>query len=101
VLQHEHSLFGNPPEVYGQRVTEPFSSSDLAVLKDMDGFGQLLGAPGTAAELAQDAPRLELGIGPLGGRARLGVGAVGVFLGSGLATAAIGDADGVAGAAGP
>jgi hypothetical protein len=30
----------------------------LAGLKDVDGFGDLVGAPGTAAELAQDAPGL-------------------------------------------
>jgi hypothetical protein len=31
-------------------VTEPFSSFDLAGLKDVDGFGQLPGAPGATAE---------------------------------------------------
>jgi len=36
---------------------ERFSSSDFAGLKDVDGLGELSGAPGAAAELAQDAPR--------------------------------------------
>src|SRR6266536_3910847 len=36
--------------------SEPFSSCDLAGLKDVDGLGQLPGAPGAAAELAQDVP---------------------------------------------
>ena len=43
--------------------SEPFSSSDFAGLKDVDGFGELPGAPGAAAEFAQDAPGLELGVG--------------------------------------
>jgi NhaP-type Na+/H+ or K+/H+ antiporter len=47
--------------------TEPFSSSVLAGLKDVDGLGQLPGAPGAAAELAQDAPGLELGVGAFAG----------------------------------
>jgi hypothetical protein len=42
---------------------ERFSSSDLTGLKDVDGLGQLPGAPGAAAEFAQDAPGLELGVG--------------------------------------
>src|SRR5262249_26044273 len=42
------------------------SSGDFAGLKDVDGFSELPGAPGAAAELAQDVPGLELGIGPLG-----------------------------------
>ena len=45
------------------------SSGDLAGLKDVDGLGQLPGLPGTAAELAQDAPGLELGVGAFGGAA--------------------------------
>jgi hypothetical protein len=50
-------------------------------LKDVDGFGELSGAPAAAAELAQDAPGLELGIGAFG------VCTVGVFLGGGLVPA--------------
>jgi hypothetical protein len=34
-------------------------------LKDVDGFGELPGAPGAAAEFAQDVPGLELGAGAL------------------------------------
>jgi len=34
-------------------------------LKDVDGLGQLPGAPGAAAKLSQDVPVLELGIGAL------------------------------------
>lgn len=49
-------------------LSEAFSSSDFAGLKDVDGFGQLPGAPRTAAELAQDAPGFELSIGALAGR---------------------------------
>src|SRR5579859_3769902 len=47
--------------------TERFSSCDLTGLKDMDGFGELPGTPGAAAEFAQDAPGLELGVGALAG----------------------------------
>ena len=43
------------------------SSCDLAGLKDMDGLGQLPGAPWAAAEFAQDVPCLELGVGALAG----------------------------------
>jgi hypothetical protein len=50
-------------------VSEPFSSCDLAGLKDVDGFGQLSGFPGAAAEFAQDAPGLELGVRALAGAA--------------------------------
>src|SRR6266487_2245948 len=48
-------------------VSELFSSSGLAGLKDVDGLGQLPGAPGAAAELAQEAPGLELGVGAFAG----------------------------------
>ena len=47
--------------------TEPFSSLDLAGLKDVDGLGQLPGLPGAAAEFTQDAPGLELGVGAFPG----------------------------------
>jgi len=49
------------------------SSGDLAGLKDVDGLGELPGAPGAAAELAQDVPGLELGIGALAGSAQFGM----------------------------
>src|SRR5579859_6481535 len=47
--------------------SERFSSCDLTGLKDVDGFGELPGTPGAAAEFAQDAPGLELGVGALAG----------------------------------
>jgi hypothetical protein len=50
----------------------------------------LAGASGAAAEFAQDAPGLELGVGPLARAAQLGVGAVGVFLGFGFVAAFVG-----------
>ncbi len=46
---------------------EPFSSCDLAGLKDVDSLGQLPGAPGAAAEFAQDVPGFQLGVGALAG----------------------------------
>ena len=48
---------------------EPFSSCDLVGLKDVDGFGDLPGSPGAAAEFAQDPPGLELGVRALAGAA--------------------------------
>jgi hypothetical protein len=47
---------------------EPFSSCDLAGLKDVDGFGQLPGLPWAAAEFAQNAPGFQLGVGAFAGR---------------------------------
>ena len=48
--------------------TEPFSSCVcLADLQYVDGLGELSGAPGAAAELAEDPPGLELGVRPLAG----------------------------------
>jgi hypothetical protein len=61
-------------------LSEPFSSSKLAGLKDVDGLDQLSGLPGAAAEFAQDAPGLELGVGAFAGAAQPGVGAVGGLL---------------------
>jgi len=55
------------------RVSERFSSSDLAGLKYVNGFGELPGLPGTAAEFAQDAPGFELGVGAFAGAGQLGV----------------------------
>ena len=47
---------------------EPFSSwLCLADLQCVDGLGELAGAPGAAAELAEDAPGLELGVRALAG----------------------------------
>jgi hypothetical protein len=39
--------------------SEPFSSGGFAGLQDVDGFGEVAGAPGAAAQFAQDAPGLE------------------------------------------
>ena len=47
----------------GGPYTEPFSSLNFLVSWDGDCFGKLPGAPWTAAELARDAPGLELGAG--------------------------------------
>jgi hypothetical protein len=69
-----------PPGGTSSVFNERFSSAGLAGLKDVDGFGELPGAPGTAAEFAQDAPGLELGVRPLAGSAEPGMGAVGVLL---------------------
>src|SRR5690349_13221931 len=52
-----------------QHMTEPFSSCCLAGLDDVDGLGELPGAV-AAAELAQDAPGPELGVGALAGGSR-------------------------------
>ena len=47
----------------GRIQTEPFSSGVcLAGLQNVDGLGELAGAPGAAAQLAEDAPCLELGV---------------------------------------
>jgi hypothetical protein len=47
---------------------EPFSSCFcFADLQNVDGLGELTGAPGAAAELAEDVPRLELGVRALAG----------------------------------
>ncbi len=52
---------GNAGTVETPTAKERFSSSDLAGLKYVDGFGELPGLPGAAAEFAQDAPGFELG----------------------------------------
>ena len=44
-------------------MSEPFSTSDLAGLKYVDGLGELPGAPAAAAEFAQDALGPQLGVG--------------------------------------
>jgi hypothetical protein len=56
------------------------SSCDFAGLKNVDGFGELPGAPRAAAEFAQDAPGLELGVGAFTGTAQPGMRPVGVLL---------------------
>jgi hypothetical protein len=57
-------LYSIPPNTVEVRKirNEPFSSFDFAGLKDVDGPGELPGAPGAAAELLQDLPGLELGV---------------------------------------
>jgi len=45
-------------------------------LQYVDGFGELAGAPGAAAQLAEDLPGLELGVGALARGAEPGVGPV-------------------------
>ena len=62
-------------------------------LQDVDGFDELPGAAGAAAELAQDAPGFVLGIGALAGAAEPGVSPVGVLLRGGLAPAPVRGAD--------
>jgi len=66
------------------------SSSDFARMKNLDGIGQLASPPVAAAELAQDAPGFELGVGALARAARPGVSAVGVLLRGALVLALYG-----------
>jgi hypothetical protein len=73
---------------------EPFSSwlclvMRLAELQYVNGLGEFPGAPGAAAELAEDLPGLELGVCPLAGAAEPRVGAVGLFLGFRLVLALV------------
>jgi hypothetical protein len=78
--------------VHTEEVTEPFSTwLCLADLKDVDGFGELAGAPGAAAELAEDPPGLELCVCAFPGCAELRVGAAGLFLRFGLVLPAVRD----------
>ena len=53
------------------------------------------GAPRAAAELAQDAPGLELGVGAFAGGAEPGMSPVGLFLRGGLVLLAVRSADAV------
>jgi putative transposase len=60
----EHDI----PDLVKRDFTEPFSSwLCLADLQYVDGLGELSGAPGAAAELAEDPPGLELGVRALAG----------------------------------
>ena len=69
----------------GRLCSEPFSSCIcLADLQNVDGLGELAGAPRAASQLAEDPPGLELGVRALAGCAELRVGAVGYLLGFGL-----------------
>jgi hypothetical protein len=71
---------------------EAFSSClCLAGLQYVDGLRELAGAPGTAAQLTENPPRLELGIRALAGSAEPGMGAVGFFLGFRLVLAPVRD----------
>jgi Transposase DDE domain len=75
-----------------ERVSEPFPSGlCLAELQYVDGFGELPGAPGAAAELAEDAPGLELGVRTLAGCAELRVRFIGLLLGLGFVLPAVRD----------
>ena len=64
-----------------------FLSCDFSGLKDVDGFGRLGGSAWAAAELAQDAPGLELGVGAFARAAEAGMSAVDVLLGARLCSA--------------
>ena len=61
----------------------------FAGLQNVDGFGQLPGAPGAAVELAKDAPGFELGVGAFAGAAEPGMSAVRLFLRGGLVPPAV------------
>jgi hypothetical protein len=70
-------MLGASPWTIGGTIHER-SSCGFAFVEDVDGRGELTGTSGTAAELAQHAPGLELGAGPLAGArstacARLGL----------------------------
>ena len=70
---------------------QPFPSwLSLAGLQYVDSLGEFSGAPGAAAQLAEDVPALELGVCPLAGPAELRVGAVGVLLGFRLVLSLVG-----------
>src|SRR5450755_2494583 len=63
-----------------RQATQPFSSSDFLGLEDVDGLGDLSGAPGAAAKLGQEVPGLELGVRALAGSAQPSAGGAGCFL---------------------
>ena len=73
-------------------LTEAFPSwLCLAGLQNVDGLGELTGAPGAAAELTENPPAFELGVRALARSAEPGVGAVGLFLGFRLVLAPVRD----------
>src|SRR6516225_9960151 len=62
--------------------TEPFPSCLCVTgLQNVDGLGELTGAPWAAAQLPENFPGFELCVRPLAGSAELRVSAVGLFLG--------------------
>ncbi len=70
-----------PPLEIMQQINEPIPSwLCLADLQYVNGLGELSGAPGAAAELAEDAPGFELRVGAFAGCAEFRVGAVSFFL---------------------
>jgi hypothetical protein len=70
VLLHGRQQVGSPvTQKLPSCLNERFSSSAVLVLNDVDGFGQLAGLPGAAAEFTQDAPGLELRVGAFAGAA--------------------------------
>jgi hypothetical protein len=75
---------------YKTPLIERFSSFDLAGLKDVDGLGELPGAPRAAAQFAQDVPGLALGIGTFTRSPQLGMGPVGGLLGGWFVPAPVG-----------
>jgi hypothetical protein len=89
------SLSGDVSQLAGDVTgtdNEPFPSwLCLANLQYVDGLRELTGAPGAAAELAENSPGLELGVRPLAGRAESRVRLVGLFLGFGLVLAPVRD----------
>ena len=73
--------------------TEPFHPAISRARENVDRLGQLPGAPGAAAELAQDAPGLELGAGAFAGGAQPGMSPVGLLPRCGLVPAPVRGAD--------
>src|SRR6266496_843456 len=73
-----------------QLESEPFAPRlCFTDLQYVDGLGELPGAPGTAAKLSQDAPRLELGVRALAWCAEFRMRAVGLLLGFWLVLPAV------------
>jgi len=61
-------------------MTEPLFILRFRGLQDVDGFDELPGAPGAAAELAHDVPGLELGVGALAEALRADLSGTGVVV---------------------
>jgi hypothetical protein len=93
-----------PDDIFGKR--NPDSPSDsftsarafspcdcLAVVKDVDGLGEVSGVVRAAAQLRQDLPGLEQGVRAFIGPSELGVSAVVVLLRLGLVLALVGRLD--------